>query len=48
MNLKDFCKCEKSSGLHTGTNAWYQFDICNDCGKVIEDGIRPIDDNGDY
>lgn len=48
MNLKDFCKCEKSSSLHTDTNDWYQFDICNDCGKVIEDGVRPINDNGNY
>lgn len=48
MDLKDYCKCDKSSGVHTETDEWYQYDICNDCGKVLEDGIRNIDDNGDY
>lgn len=47
MNLKDFCKCQNSSGVHTECNDWYQYDICNNCGKVLEDGIRQIDDNGD-
>lgn len=28
-------------------DSWYQYDVCNDCRKVLEDGIRPIDDNGD-
>lgn len=48
MNLSDFCKCQNRSGVHTETDDWYQYDICNDCGKIIEDGIRNIDDNGDY
>lgn len=48
MDLSDFCKCQNCSGVHTETDDWYQYDICNDCGKIIEDGIRNIDDNGDY
>lgn len=48
MNLSDFCKCQNRSGIHTETDDWYQYDICNDCGKIIEDGIRNINDNGDY
>ena len=48
MNLYDCCKCKNSSGIHTEIDNWYQYDICNDCGKIIEDGIRPINDNGDY
>lgn len=48
MNLSDYCKCKKSSGCHTEVDNWYQYDICNDCGKVLEDGIRSINDNGDY
>lgn len=47
MDLKDYCTCKKSSGVHTETDDWYQYDICNDCNKVLEDGIRPLDDNGD-
>lgn len=48
MNLSDYCKCEKSSGCHTKIDNWYQYDICNDCEKVLEDGIRNINDNSDY
>lgn len=47
MDLKDYCKCNISSGVHTEIDNYYQYDICNDCGKVLEDGIRPLDDNGD-
>lgn len=47
MNNKDYCKCNSRTGVHTETNCDYQYDVCNDCGKVLEDGIRPIDDNGD-
>ena len=47
MNLKDFCKCKNSSGVHTEYNDWYQYDICNDCGKILEDSIRQTDDNGE-
>lgn len=48
MNISDFCKCKNRSGIHTETDDWHQYDICNDCAKIIEDGIRNIDDNGDY
>lgn len=48
MNLDDYCRCEKSSGVHTEISDWCQYDVCNDCGKVLEDGFRSIDDNGDY
>lgn len=48
MNLHDYCKCKNSSGSHTEFNSWYQYDVCNDCGKVLEDGIRNINDNEDY
>lgn len=47
MNRYDYCKCESRSGVHTDIDSWYQYDICNDCGKILEDGIRPIDDDGD-
>lgn len=47
MDNKDYCKCNPCTRVHTETDEWYQYDICNDCGKVLEDGIRPIDDNGD-
>lgn len=43
----DFCKCKKPSGVHTVCDDWKQYDFCNDCGKVLEDGIRPLEDNGD-
>ena len=45
MNLKDYCKCENRSGIHTDTDNWYQYDICNEYNKIIEDGIRQLDDN---
>lgn len=47
MNPEEFCRCNKPSSVHTEIDDWYQFDVCNDCGKVLEDGIRPLDDNGD-
>lgn len=47
LNKKDYCKCKNSSGVHTVTDNWYQYDVCNDCGKILEDGIRPLNDNGD-
>lgn len=47
MNLYDYCKCTEVHSVHTDFNDWYQFDICNKCGKVLEDSIRPLDDNGD-
>lgn len=47
MNIKDFCKCKNVISVHTETDDFYQYDICNNCGKVLEDGIRPLDDNGD-
>ena len=48
MSLHDYCKCKNPSSVHTETDDWYQYDVCNDCGKKLEDGIRQIDDNGDY
>ena len=48
MDLKNYCKCENPSGVYTEIDDWYQYDICEDCKKVLEDGIRPIDDNGDF
>mgnify|MGYP007131982960 CR=1 FL=1 len=47
MNINDFCQCKNPSSVYTETDNFYQYDICNDCGKVLEDGIRSIDDNGD-
>lgn len=47
MDNIDYCKCNSRTGVHTETDEWYQYDICNNCGKVLKDGIRPIDDNGD-
>lgn len=47
MDLKHFCKCKNRSGVHTEIDNWYQYDICNDCNKILEDGIRPLDDNSD-
>lgn len=48
MNIRDFCNCEKHSSIYTVCDDWYQYDICSDCEKVLEDGIRPLDDNGNY
>ena len=48
MDLKDYCKCTNRSGVHTDITDWYQYDVCNDCGKILEDGIRQLDDNGDF
>lgn len=48
MNFKDYCKCQNSSGIHTVFDNWYQYDVCNDCNKIIEDSLRQLDDNGDY
>ena len=47
MYIKDYCKCQNRSGNYTETNNWFQYDICNDCNKIIEDGIRSINDNDD-
>lgn len=46
MNLNDFCKCKNRSGIYTECDDWYQYDICNDCNKILEDGIRQLDDDG--
>lgn len=45
MNLKDYCRCKNRSGVHTETNDWYQYDVCNDCEKVLEDGMRNLNDD---
>lgn len=47
MKTTDFCKCKNRSGVYTDFDDWYQYDICNDCNKILEDGIRPLNDNGD-
>ena len=43
MQENDFCRCEKVESVYTTTDDWYQYDRCNKCNKVLEDGIRPID-----
>ncbi len=42
MNNKDYCKCKKSSAVTTDFNDFYEYDICCDCGKIIEDSFRPL------
>lgn len=35
-----FCSCKKSSSIHTETDDFMQWDVCNDCCKVIEDSMQ--------
>lgn len=39
---EEYCTCESVSSVHTGTNDWYIFDICDNCNKVIEDSIQNL------
>lgn len=35
-----FCECKNSSSISTKTGEWGQWDICNDCGKELEDSYQ--------
>lgn len=37
MYNHDYCQCEKSSSVYSDTDNWGCWDVCSDCGKVIED-----------
>jgi len=31
-----YCKCEKIKSVHTDTDEWGQWDVCDVCNKTIE------------
>lgn len=31
-----YCKCEKIKSVHTDTDEWWQWDVCDVCNKTIE------------
>jgi len=53
MQEKDFCKCKNIGKITSSFDDWYEYDICCNCGKIIEDSIRPLnhydgEDHVDY
>lgn len=38
----EYCTCEDSKGVHTETNDFYQWDVCEICGKPIEDSVQGL------
>ena len=34
---REYCQCAHSSSVTTAFNDWYQWNVCFDCGKEIED-----------
>lgn len=42
MEDQDYCTCDHSSSISSEFNDWYECDICNDCGKIIEDSFREL------
>lgn len=41
-NKIEYCTCKNSNSVHTEFNDWYEWDVCNDCNKMIEDSIREL------
>lgn len=41
MDIKNdnYCRCEKIELAHTDFDDFKRWDVCNTCGKVIEDSI---------
>ena len=49
----DYCKCPGRGMLTSGFNDWYEYDVCCNCGKIIEDSFRSLnhydgEDHVDY
>lgn len=42
MQEKDYCKCKNIGKVTSSFDDWYEFDICCNCGKIIEDSFRPL------
>lgn len=38
----DFCQCEHCSSIYTNFNDWYEWDVCSDCEKPIENSLREL------
>lgn len=36
----EFCQCKNVTSVHTETDDFKQWDVCNTCGKVLEDSIE--------
>lgn len=37
---QEYCKCENSSSVYSESNELGFWDVCTDCGKVIEDSFE--------
>ena len=40
MSDADYCKCEHSSSIASQVGEFGYWDICCDCGKLLEDGFH--------
>lgn len=39
----EFCTCENCTCVSTEFSDWYEWDVCSNCGKLIEGSIRSLD-----
>lgn len=47
MENKDYCKCKEVNSVSSEIGEWGYWDVCNDCGKVIEDSFEYHDQSED-
>ena len=38
----DYCKCKSVGTVTSDFNDYYEFDICCNCGKIIENSFREL------
>lgn len=42
MDKKDYCQCKNITKVTTGFDDFNEYDICCNCGKIIEDSFRSL------
>lgn len=42
MDTNDYCTCKHCSSVSSECDDWNEWDVCCDCGKVIEDSYRSL------
>ena len=42
MDNNKFCQCKSIGNITSGSDSWYEYDVCCNCGKIIEDSFREL------